>query len=1073
MINHFDIEKDINNKGLNQIKRIRKNDDIFDRNQVNGFLSASQRETTPLMIFPVKNKFHVCHMIPYKYSGSEDDTLNLFGASSQVNQDMREAEKQLDKIISLSHDALYNVNVNVEKRGVLKVTILVYDETIAKGVRYDITDDDNYYIYEPENPESKEEITKRSSQNDSSKTNNIITSSEFSKQWNQYKETITLDNQRQVEGVQMTYYTFVDIHMNKYYHKNNVTINDRIEGKNWIFSQYLLSLVNMHDSVVAYTENYDDKLILKIIEDRDNHVLDIQGKIESIHHVLDLSEIRYIDTFTYELYRRSHSKLFKRTWELKENEFSEIDEDTMSIYPVEQEDGSKSGFELNNTSGMLVTGLSGSGKTESVKNMLMSFIHSNYVDVGIIDMKASYDWEIFEPYINILINDDVKVKGAYYIRLIEKEISERYKIMKEHKIKNFWDLPKEQRPFNFKIVIIDELQELASGHRGRFSNEFDSYIDDVIERILKKARASGIFIIGITQSQFAVDYKMRKQFHHNIFLRNNGDYVNNNDDKMRYKIASIPKTNEGVGIAVTDTLINTDENEYPLIRFGYYKHENIEKTLQNENIVNNLEKEKIINHVETKDESIMNEKILENYHNLSYQAKNGKNIYNVFDGQGLYEDIEKMKNRQKIREQNKKTKDRLKAEREYNKIRRKAKIEEKQRQEKNKIEEKQRQAKNKIYKDEWNKLKEEKGQKFNEDGKSLTLVELASLRSYKNHKHYMDDKIKKYMKFRGSGIERSRERHLRKYKLSNFEKYGSRHKKQRRKQRRISSAHFNKQPSKDPLYTIKDRIDMLKYKKTQYIDILNIESNIVVLPIVTLRDAENLSDSTVLENLKSNLINKENIDIGNDLELNEILRNTHISNIPTLNHLNETDKHKIKVRFEFYDVERECIFEDIPENIKHLKKTWTTVENAILTYDKIIKRLEDEAYENKRQIQKGSQNNLDLTTWLLDGFNKIQTIQTDNPSLNALKCLYHYTTGNYATRGMIIQKMNTLGYEYKFSKHDNDLYFNIGKSSEQIKNNEAFLNKIMKLGNEGIEEYFKERGLYEEYLCDLKTENVN
>ena len=79
----------------------------------------------------------------------------------------------------------------------------MYDETIAKGVRYDITDDDNYYIYEPENPESKEEITKRSSQNDSSKTNNIITSSEFSKQWNQYKETITLDNQRQVEGVQI------------------------------------------------------------------------------------------------------------------------------------------------------------------------------------------------------------------------------------------------------------------------------------------------------------------------------------------------------------------------------------------------------------------------------------------------------------------------------------------------------------------------------------------------------------------------------------------------------------------------------------------------------------------------------------------------------------------------------------------------------------------------------------------------------------------------------------------------------------------------------------------------------
>ena len=455
------LNKEITKNKLRQVVHVNVNDEVYDRTEVSGFLSASQRESTPLMIFPAKGKFQVCHMIPYKYSGREDDTMNMFGASSSVNQAMRDPEKYIDEVIASRHDAIYIVEASVSSDYALYVNVYVFDKALDSGITFTISDNSNFYVASFESPKSKSYITEKIDTNEGQSKKNVNHSSEFAKQWNEYKETITLESGRQIEGVQMTYYTFVDIYMNKYNHKNETTINEKIEGRNWIFSQYLLSLIGANDSLIGYIENYDDKLVLKIVEDMNNNILGIQQKIENIQRVLDLTEIKYQDPFTYELYRKSHSRLFRHTWELQENEFSYLDEETMTIYPVEKEDGQKGGFEFRDTAGMLVTGTSGSGKTESVKNMLMSFIRSKYVDVCIIDMKASNDWAIFEPYINILINDNVKVKGAYYIRLLEKEINHRYKILKENQINNIWELPKDERPFNFKVIIIDELQELA------------------------------------------------------------------------------------------------------------------------------------------------------------------------------------------------------------------------------------------------------------------------------------------------------------------------------------------------------------------------------------------------------------------------------------------------------------------------------------------------------------------------------------------------------------------------------------------------------------------------------------
>ena len=571
---------DTNNSTIKVSGVFNQQSQLYERSSIRGF---ADRNDAKLMIYPTQQKVVVCHLIPFKYIGTENDSRYVIGGTKQLNQDMREAERQLDEYIEKGYNVYYSINTSINNKHQLKMIIDVIpftDNTLGHALQYSYISND-IYIFDESMEYSKETLNQHLINLRQATVIHITDA--FSYQWNEYKTTIQTMDGRNIEGVQVTSNTFVDIDMNKYYHEKNSTILDQITGKNWIYSRFIQSILNATKDFVAYVENHEDKMILHVIEDKNNIILTLDNKLNQYLSTFDLSDVIKVNDYTYELYRKSHSRLFEKIWELQPNEFVPLDETTMTIYPAEQENGEKQGIEFKNKAGMLVTGQTGSGKTESVKTMLMSFINSPYVDIGIIDMKASYDWEPFKDYIDILINNgNVGYKGNYYLNILLIEIRQRNKQLKDINENNFWNIknPKD-RPFNFKVIIIDELHKLMSYRNN--NNHRRMYSADLLHYILRESRNVGIFIIGITQlnSHHSLGYQNKGLFNINIHFRNEIVY-NYTDSSVINKLHSIPLDSKGVGVGLIEGFNTTN-----FVRFGYYPSnhfsESLSKIKTNEN----------------------------------------------------------------------------------------------------------------------------------------------------------------------------------------------------------------------------------------------------------------------------------------------------------------------------------------------------------------------------------------------------------------------------------------------------------------------------------------------------------
>ena len=77
---------------------------LYERSSIRGF---ADRNDAKLIIYPTQQKVVVCHLIPFKYIGTENDSRYVIGATKQLNQDMREAERQLDDYIEKGYNFYY------------------------------------------------------------------------------------------------------------------------------------------------------------------------------------------------------------------------------------------------------------------------------------------------------------------------------------------------------------------------------------------------------------------------------------------------------------------------------------------------------------------------------------------------------------------------------------------------------------------------------------------------------------------------------------------------------------------------------------------------------------------------------------------------------------------------------------------------------------------------------------------------------------------------------------------------------------------------------------------------------
>jgi DNA segregation ATPase FtsK/SpoIIIE, S-DNA-T family len=148
----------------------------------------------------------------------------------------------------------------------------------------------------------------------------------------------------------------------------------------------------------------------------------------------------------------------------------------------------------------LIAGSTGSGKSVLMQNIILGIACTNtpsQASVVLIDPKLGVDYFAFDglPHLQTGLIDE---QQAAVVRMNELvgEMNRRYKVLKENKVSNIFDLnakpnPTERLPFLW--VIHDEFAEWML--IPQYANE----IADIVSRLGVKARAAGISLVFAAQ----------------------------------------------------------------------------------------------------------------------------------------------------------------------------------------------------------------------------------------------------------------------------------------------------------------------------------------------------------------------------------------------------------------------------------------------------------------------------------------------------------------------------------------------------------------------------------------------
>lgn len=143
---------------------------------------------------------------------------------------------------------------------------------------------------------------------------------------------------------------------------------------------------------------------------------------------------------------------------------------------------------------LLIGGTTGSGKSVLMRTLLRSLFEGckgkDMLEVAILDPKK-VDYRIFENEEDLWqggIIDDYEEMYQFLSESVD-ESERRYELMKQHGVEKLSQLPENIRP-NYRVIVIDELSNLLTNKKS---------INDLLDKLAEKARASGIHLILSTQ----------------------------------------------------------------------------------------------------------------------------------------------------------------------------------------------------------------------------------------------------------------------------------------------------------------------------------------------------------------------------------------------------------------------------------------------------------------------------------------------------------------------------------------------------------------------------------------------
>lgn len=182
-----------------------------------------------------------------------------------------------------------------------------------------------------------------------------------------------------------------------------------------------------------------------------------------------------------------------------------LDEQKMKVECAIDSNGDRMSIEFGGSSGMVVGGVPGSGKTAGVSSFLLPLALSPAVNLTIVDGKGGEDWESYAGAAGAYIRGDEDLEP---IRALLKtkydEMLARVANMKSRVgTSNFWNADvaaRQSAGMPMELIVVDECQGIFE--RAGRSRDDQKLMDEIYrytQSFVKRGRSAGFFIIFITQ----------------------------------------------------------------------------------------------------------------------------------------------------------------------------------------------------------------------------------------------------------------------------------------------------------------------------------------------------------------------------------------------------------------------------------------------------------------------------------------------------------------------------------------------------------------------------------------------
>lgn len=270
----------------------------------------------------------------------------------------------------------------------------------------------------------------------------------------------------------------------------------------------------------------------------------------------------------------------------------------MSVVCARDALGKDQSITFGDSSGMVVGGIPGSGKTAGLTSFLLPLALSDDVDLSIIDGKGGEDWTNYEVASTKFIRgDEDLVPVRDFLKEHHAEMMDRMASNKRLLgTSNFWNGTPEQRRsagLKFKLLVIDECQGIFET-TGRTKEEkvILGEIYKYCSALVKRGRSAGFMTIFITQKPtndslptgIRDNAGIRVAFHLTTSAAETAVLGSKPEDAVDMPSAlAIPSSRKGGAVMASDT------GEFQDVRFFYIPEDVQERLLQQTDIKQQVE----------------------------------------------------------------------------------------------------------------------------------------------------------------------------------------------------------------------------------------------------------------------------------------------------------------------------------------------------------------------------------------------------------------------------------------------------------------------------------------------------